>query len=102
MFIMNYNKDFFRCKTCLMPNTRPRITFNNNGICNACQWYEEKQTKINWNEKQNELENLCDLYRSKDDSWDVIIPCSGGKDSTYVADKLLSLNMHPLTVSFAL
>ena len=25
------------CKTCLMPNTRPRIIFDKNNICNACQ-----------------------------------------------------------------
>lgn len=94
-------EDFFRCSNCLMVSTRPRISFNDKRVCNACQYHIEKQTKIDWNKRQKELEQLCDLYRSKDNTWDIIIPCSGGKDSTYVADKLLSLGMHPLTVSFA-
>lgn len=94
-------KKFFRCHKCLMPNTRPRISFNSKGICNACQYHNEKQTKINWKQRQKELEKLCDKYRSKDGTWDVVIPASGGKDSTYIADKMLSLDMHPLTVSFA-
>ena len=98
---MKINNNFFRCSRCLMPNTRPRITFNSDGVCNACQWHEEKQIKINWNERKNELSKICDLYRSKNGSFDVIVPASGGKDSTYVADKMIEFGMHPLTITFA-
>ena len=31
-------------------STRPRITFNSNGICNACEWTEEKK-KLDWNKR---------------------------------------------------
>ena len=35
-----------------------------------------------------ELMDLLDRHRSKDGSYDVIVPGSGGKDSTYVAHQL--------------
>jgi len=35
------------CKSCIMISTRPRITYDKNGLCNACQWKEEKKI-INW------------------------------------------------------
>ena len=28
------------CKKCLMPDTRPGISFNEEGVCSACQNYE--------------------------------------------------------------
>ena len=35
--------DIFWCKNCLNMSTRPRITFDKRGWCNACQWMEEKK-----------------------------------------------------------
>lgn len=89
------------CKKCLNLSTRPRIIFDSKGICNACQWAEIKKRKIDWNIKWKQLEKLCDKYRSKDGSnWDVIVPCSGGKDGSYVAWKLKhELGMNPLCVT---
>ena len=86
------------CTRCLSPSTRPRITFNEAGVCNACQWAEKKKS-INWQQKWNELEKLCDKFRRKDD-FDVVVPCSGGKDGSYVAWKMKhDLGMHPLCVT---
>ena len=39
------------CKNCIMPNSRPRIEFNKDGICNACTNYVEKKN-INWTERK--------------------------------------------------
>ena len=41
------------CKSCIMISTRPRITYNKDGLCNACQWKEEK--KINWKIRKKNL-----------------------------------------------
>ena len=38
------------CKKCLMPDTRPGISFNEEGVCSACQNHE-KRKKINWEER---------------------------------------------------
>jgi len=94
------NKIFW-CKRCVTPSTRPRITFDSAGICNACRWHEEKQ-HIDWAARMGQLEQLCDQHRSKDGSFDIIIPVSGGKDSTYIAFQVRDkLGMTPLTVTFA-
>lgn len=71
------------CTKCVMPDTRPGITFNEEGVCSACQTYEQKK-KINWDERFHELEVLCDKYRGMNGaSYDCAIAVSGGKDSHY-------------------
>jgi N-acetyl sugar amidotransferase len=89
------------CANCLTPETRPRVTFNKQGICNACTWAEIKRARIDWDARWKELEKTCDEYRDEDGlNWDVLVPCSGGKDGSYVAWKLKhELGMHPLCVT---
>lgn len=91
----------FLCKKCLTLSTRPRAQYDENGICTACRWAEAKKTKIDWNKRWEELEEICDRYRCDDGSkWDVIVPCSGGKDGSYVAWILKNkFDMHPLCVT---
>lgn len=93
------SESFFWCVHCLNMSTRPRISFDSRGWCNACQWMEEK-SRMDWNFRQVELQNLLDKYRSKNDSFDCIVPVSGGKDGSYVAHTLKhKYNMNPLTVT---
>ena len=90
------------CKKCTISNQRPRITFNKFGVCAACQFSEIKKNKIDWDQRGNELKDLCDKYRKKDGSYDVLVPSSGGKDSSYVAYQLkYKYNMNPLTVTWS-
>ena len=37
-----YHKYMKICKTCIQPDTRPGIFFNENDICGACLWADEK------------------------------------------------------------
>jgi N-acetyl sugar amidotransferase len=93
------SKKIFWCKNCLNISTRPRITFDNRGWCNACVWMEEKKT-MDWKPRQKELISLLDKYRSKNNNFDCIVPVSGGKDGSYVAYQLKhKYNMNPLTVT---
>ncbi len=90
------------CRSCVMSNQRPRITFDEHGVCSACRFAQEKQHRIVWGDREEELRRLCDQYRRSDGRYDVIVPCSGGKDSTMVAHKLKHVfRMHPLTVTWA-
>ncbi|WP_319777800.1 N-acetyl sugar amidotransferase [Maridesulfovibrio sp.] len=90
------------CKRCTMSNQRPRITFDDEGICSACRFAEYKNFVVDWDERDKELRALCDKHRSKDGSYDVVVPSSGGKDSGFVAHKLKEeYGMHPLTVTWA-
>ena len=89
------------CKKCTMSNQRPRITFDEEGVCSACRFNEAKRN-IDWDAREQELKELCDKFRSKDGSWDVIVPCSGGKDGGFVAHQLkYKYGMHPLTVTWS-
>ena len=89
------------CTSCVTPDTRPRLEFDANGQCNACTWHERKQKEIDWVSRRRELETICDRFR-RQGYWDVLIPCSGGKDGSYVAHRLKhEFGMHPLCVTFA-
>ena len=95
-------KDVKFCKICVMSNQRPRIEFNEDGICNACRYAEYKKKEINWGERKKHFIKLCDRHRSKDGSHDVVVPCSGGKDSSTIAYKLKhEYGMNPLCITFS-
>ena len=82
-----------------MPDTKPNLSFDEEGICNACRNYE-KRDAVDWNKRKEELMSILDKYRSKDGlNWDCIIPVSGGKDSTYQVVTMLELGMNPLCVT---
>ena len=87
------------CKSCLMISTRPRITFDNKGFCNACQWKDEKK-KINWKKRESEFIQLAKQIKSKKNNFDLIVPVSGGKDSCFVAYNLKhKYKLNPLFVT---
>ncbi len=89
----------FWCTSCLNMSTRPRITFDSRGWCNACQWMEEKKT-IDWQKRQIELKETLYKHRSIDGGFDCIVPVSGGKDGSYVSYNLKhKYGMNPLAVT---
>jgi len=103
------------CKRCVISNQRPNsaveykhtadsvkktIHFDEEGICDACRFAERKHGAIDWVERDKQLRDLCDRHRSKDGSYDCIVPGSGGKDSFYASHMLRNkYGMHPLTVT---
>lgn len=87
------------CRRCVMPDTKKGMVFDNEGICSACRSNEEKR-KINWDERQAQLRELCDSLRGiNGNGYDCIIPVSGGKDSMYQAWMMKNTyKMNPLCV----
>ncbi|MDB4356301.1 N-acetyl sugar amidotransferase, partial [Akkermansiaceae bacterium] len=78
------------------------INFNDEGVCSACVYHDEKETRINWNEREKNLKKLLANFRSNDGSYDVIVPGSGGKDSAFTSHILkYKYGMNPLTVTWA-
>ena len=106
------------CKKCVLSNQRPasipEFTHQKNrkgakylnidpktGICDACKVAEQKDSKIDWEAREIELQKLCDKYRSKSKDYDCIVPGSGGKDSVYASHVLkYNYGMNPLTITF--
>ena len=105
------------CKKCVISNQRPSSTneyfhhaktkhisidFDKDGVCDACRFNEAKADTINWQEREEELLELLDRHRSKDGSYDILVPGSGGKDSAFQSHILkYKYNMNPLTVTWA-
>lgn len=89
------------CTRCLMPDTRPRVVFDEHGVCNACLNADHKRT-IDWHGRRDEFQRLIEPFRSRDGRWDCIVPWSGGKDSSSIAWRLkFDFGMNPLLVTFA-
>jgi N-acetyl sugar amidotransferase len=87
------------CSTCLNMSTRPRITFDDAGRCNACQWAERKRS-LDWAARTAELVALLSEHRAVNGEFDCIVPVSGGKDGSYVAYQLKHVHgMNPLAVT---
>jgi N-acetyl sugar amidotransferase len=104
------------CKKCVISNQRPNsvvefkndqskpkptIMFDESGVCSACR-YEEFKRRINWDDREKQLIELCHKHRREDGRYDCIVPGSGGKDSTFTAHILKNkYAMNPLTVTWA-
>jgi N-acetyl sugar amidotransferase len=84
-----------------MPDTRPRIVFDEHGVCNACRNAEDKE-RIDWAARREEFLQLVEPYRSRNGEWDCIVPWSGGKDSSTIAYRLkFEFGLNPLLVTFS-
>lgn len=85
-----------------MPDSRPGLILDREGICNACRWHETKE-QIDWQGRHQEL--LAIAQQAKRDSsgpWDCVLGVSGGKDSTWQAFYLRDeLNLNPLLVQYS-
>jgi N-acetyl sugar amidotransferase len=78
------------------------IFFDQNGICDACNYAEKKKSEIDWQRREELLMELCNRHRKNDGSYDCIVPGSGGKDSFFASHILKTkYGMHPLTVTWA-
>jgi len=83
-----------------MPDTRPYMRFDEEGVCYPCR-VAEKLKKVDWKKRWKELEALADKYRGiNGDYYDCIIAASAGKDSYYQTHIFKEkLHMNPLIVS---
>lgn len=105
------------CKRCVISNQRPSSTvefkhtatekkavidFDDEGICSACRFAEQKDQGIDWQQKEDELKALLARFKRNDGGYDVIVPGSGGKDSAFTAHVLkYKYGMNPLTVTWS-
>jgi len=97
----NLPKEVKFCTKCTLSNQRPRVTFDSNGVCSACNYAEFKKT-IDWSVREMELRELLEKFRRTDGGYEVLVPSSGGKDSVFVAHQLKHIyGMKVLTVTWA-
>ncbi|HEC1890297.1 TPA: N-acetyl sugar amidotransferase [Campylobacter jejuni] len=87
------------CKKCVMPDTKPDLHFDEEGICDACRSQESKNYEIDWKVREKEFLELIKKYK-KHPVYDCVIGVSGGKDSHFQTIKMLELGLNPLCVCF--
>lgn len=90
MKLNNKHQELIICSHCILPETFPGISFDEEGICKYCKQDQKKNTQIDVKkyEYRKKLDNLIEGTRSIAPVYDVILAYSGGKDSSY-ALKLL-------------
>ena len=84
------------CTRCTMPDTRPGITFDEQGVCSACRHYEAR-ANVDWDARWQEFKALCDKYRGCNGPGnpDCAVAVSGGKDShfqVYILKEVMGMN----------
>lgn len=74
-------KNQILCKRCLMPESKPYIYFNDEGVCNLCLEYDVNSHKTQSKPLESDLIKLLEKHKTKG-KYDCMVMCSGGKDST--------------------
>lgn len=89
------------CVSCTMPDTRPGISFDRDGVCSACTNYVAR-ANVDWSGRFEELAQLCDKYRGSNGpgGYDCAVAVSGGKDSHFQVYTLKErMGMNPILFS---
>ena len=59
---MSKNIKLKRCSKCVMPETWPGISFDENGVCSLCR-EGKKETEIDWQERKKVLKKILEKYK---------------------------------------
>lgn len=85
--LLRYNelriKELKRCTRCVLPETFPFIRFDTAGVCNYCHNYKPRYKGIDPNRAKEDFLKKVEKYRSANGKPDVLVPFSGGRDSSY-------------------
>ena len=78
------------CSRCILPESFPGISFDEEGLCNHCLNYrgDKATTALKKKYEQKFLDLLANERKAS--SYDILIAYSGGKDSTYTLDVLVN------------
>ncbi|MBV6493625.1 MAG: hypothetical protein LDLANPLL_01648 [Turneriella sp.] len=95
-------REYQRCTRCIMDTTDPEITFDEKGVCNHCNAFDE-YSKNNWfpnEEGQRRLSLIIEEIKAKGKGkeYDCILGLSGGVDSSYLALKAKDWGLRPLVM----
>ena len=100
---MKTNRDKFTvCKNCVMDTSDSLLKFDENGICDYCQNFDNniKGQLENFLKSRNELNKTIEKIKlKKKNKYDCLIGISGGVDSCFLAHFVKKeLNLSPLVV----
>lgn len=85
-----------RCTKCVLPETMPFISFDDDGVCNYCHNYKPR----NHPRPKEELFELIEPFRRPSGD-EVLVPFSGGRDSSYGLHLIVNeLGLKPITYTY--
>jgi N-acetyl sugar amidotransferase len=87
------------CRRCILPDTRPGVRLDAEGICNGCRNAALKKS-IDWNARARAFDALVTAAKRRAHGYDCVIPVSGGKDSHWQVVTCLEQGLHPLCVTY--
>jgi len=91
------------CSKCLIPDSKPYVAFDEQGVCNACRAHERKRAAldgIDWGARRAEFDALLEAAKARPAPfYDVLVPVSGGKDSITQVHRLLNRDLRILAVN---
>lgn len=86
------------CTRCVLPDTRPGVALDAEGVCNGCR-NAERKLSIDWNRRRDAFVSLTTKLNAPG-PYDCVIPVSGGKDSFWQVVTCLDLGLKPLCVTY--
>jgi N-acetyl sugar amidotransferase len=102
MILAEKNAKF--CSRCMYDEFVPKITFDEEGVCNYCKMIDEVDAmyKAGTEEaEQNFLQIVEQIKKEgRNKKYDVVIGVSGGTDSCYMVHKAIELGLRPLAVHY--
>jgi tRNA(Ile)-lysidine synthase TilS/MesJ len=95
-------KDKKICKKCILPEAKPGIWLNDEGVCNICITHEKEKNFLGGEKGALETDFIKILEKNKGKGeYDCLVMCSGGKDSTsalyYIKERY---KLNPLAFTF--
>jgi len=100
----NIETDYQVCSYCLLDSSVPQITFNDEGLCNYCQQFFERESDvlISPEQRESQLNQIISKIQKQGEGkpYDCIIGLSGGIDSSYVAWLVKKHGLRALAVHF--
>lgn len=87
------------CSNCLLPDTRPNLLIEEDGVCNACKAHATKKD-IDWGLRNSMFDRVVASAKEVSTGYDCVIPVSGGKDSTWQVFQCLERGLTPLAVTW--
>ena len=77
--------DVNECSKCILTAEYPNIEFDENGVCNYCNYYEKIQTQLtDFDQLGKSFQQRIEHHRGSGKKYDCLVGLSGGKDSSYV------------------
>jgi N-acetyl sugar amidotransferase len=92
------------CSRCIYDERVPRISFDENGVCNYCKMSDDikEQFHTGTHEGQVALQQIIEEIKQKgrNKKYDCVVGVSGGTDSSFTLAKAIEWDLRPLAVHF--